>query len=113
MSLLKAIIIQAQGETSMRNLHHSARPANPRHHHDRWAQPRRDILRPEHAAGPAAPPHDQLAGMPLSSELWVQLCAIESEAEALDRALRRAWYLVGGVVLPCLGMLVYAQAFVR
>ncbi|WP_371324506.1 hypothetical protein VX159_02975 [Dechloromonas sp. ZY10] len=92
----------------------SCRPANHRHHRDRLAQPRRE---PGRAAWPATVPEGKTpalpalgAATPLSSELWTQLCAIESEAEALDRALRRAWYVVGGLLLPCAGLLLYSLA---
>jgi len=95
----------------------SSRPANLRHHRDRQALLRREhgrVLWPA-AAHLAAelPAGGSPAATPISSQLWAQLCAIESEAELLDRTLRRTWYLVGGLILPCAGFLVYSLALVR
>lgn len=96
----------------------SSRPANLRHHRDRQALLRREPGRAlwpaaSHLAAEELPAGGDPAATPISSQLWAQLCAIESEAELLDRTLRRTWYLVGGLILPCAGFLVYSLALVR
>lgn len=102
----------------MNSTHSQLRPGNLRHHHDRQDFPQhRDDDSPDHLpssirlASAAYP--EGLENTPLSSLLWERLCLIEQEAECLDRILRRTWYLVGGLVLPCAGFLVYMLSFSR
>ncbi len=47
---------------------------------------------------------------PNSNAVWQSLVEIETQAERLDRALRRTWITVGTVILPGLGSLLYALA---
>lgn len=92
------------------------RPGTPRHDQDRLVSPRRTRLRPAgvHEAGPVVPEAAEEGWrMPCTTLLRERLCAMESEAECLDRALRRTWYLLGGLVLPCAGLIVYSLAWLR
>lgn len=49
----------------------------------------------------------------LSQQMWQVHADIEAQASNLDSALRRTWLLLGGVLLPFAGIIVYAMAQAR